>query len=300
MEKPDLINNAGQAGALTQEEAAAIQAKLWRLLQRRTVLYTMGESSSVRVETAQELLASISFLLRGYLAQKHLPMQSLLNADEEAVFAEALQLAQAKVEQGKELLRRVQQGLPAVQNRSLADTLCAINAFFPQYDVRFFAHRIPADIDYQLSCAVPQSLHGINYIIAYLQRLLIENTIVCCYNAKEVNAVLAAYCPSPYEQLINLYEPVLTNALGQILLGKSGTELRLTQQEQAALAALLDAMPPREMQAALRTAAKRLYSMLELHAEKAQGYMEHTAQSLYPRICAALARQSVEGIFLSW
>ena len=48
----------------TAAEQAVIQGKLWQLLERQTQRYTMEESASVRVETAQELLESLLYCLR--------------------------------------------------------------------------------------------------------------------------------------------------------------------------------------------------------------------------------------------
>lgn len=49
---------------LTETEANQLLEKLWCLLAKRTERYTMGDSTSVPVETAQELLASICFTLQ--------------------------------------------------------------------------------------------------------------------------------------------------------------------------------------------------------------------------------------------
>ena len=48
----------------TAAEQVVIQGKLWQLLERQTQRYTMEESASVRVETAQELLESLLYCLR--------------------------------------------------------------------------------------------------------------------------------------------------------------------------------------------------------------------------------------------
>jgi hypothetical protein len=66
-------------------------------------------------------------------------------------------------------------GLPAIENASLRDTMRGIRLFFRRYDLHFFAHQIPTVLDYQLSHAVPDSFLGIEYIVEYLRRLIIEN-----------------------------------------------------------------------------------------------------------------------------
>ena len=46
---------------ITEEEKIFIEIKIWNLLGKWTGRYTMGDSTSVPVEIAEELLKSISF-----------------------------------------------------------------------------------------------------------------------------------------------------------------------------------------------------------------------------------------------
>lgn len=48
---------------ISNEEKEIIQISLWKLLGKVTERYTMGDSSSVPVEVAEELFKSICFLL---------------------------------------------------------------------------------------------------------------------------------------------------------------------------------------------------------------------------------------------
>ena len=53
----------GLTAPLTGEEALAYQTRLWQLLARQAERYTMGESSSLRRETAQALLETVGLSL---------------------------------------------------------------------------------------------------------------------------------------------------------------------------------------------------------------------------------------------
>lgn len=46
---------------ISDEDRILIEAKLWKLLGKRTERYTMGDSTSIPVEIAEELLNSIFF-----------------------------------------------------------------------------------------------------------------------------------------------------------------------------------------------------------------------------------------------
>lgn len=69
----------------TGEETQRFLEKLWQLLAKQTERYTMGDSTSVPTETAQELLASICYTLQFEMAQSGFTPRDLLNSDLYAV-----------------------------------------------------------------------------------------------------------------------------------------------------------------------------------------------------------------------
>ncbi|MGE4485925.1 MAG: DUF6179 domain-containing protein [Oscillospiraceae bacterium] len=285
---------------LSQEEQSVIQLKLWRLLSRWTGLYTLGDSSSVRTETAQEILSSIWFLIRLYLKESAKPAKYLVAADVEEVLAQAIVIAEQKIGKGKELYKAACLSMPDVGNISLFDTLKGIGSFFKRYDCRFCAHQIPCDIDYQLCLPVPETLCGIEYITEYLRRLLIENNFIRHFKKEDVIGLLKVYCPDYKGLLINLYEPVLTNAAGLILIHKEASRLNITESEKSKILALLVCLTGKEVHALLSRAAEKLSDELEISSYDEREYMQQTALGLYPRIKAALTVKNIDGIFMSW
>ena len=71
---------------LTETEANQLLEKLWCLLAKRTERYTMGDSTSVPLETAQELLASICFTLQFEMEVSRLSSRDLLGKELNIVF----------------------------------------------------------------------------------------------------------------------------------------------------------------------------------------------------------------------
>lgn len=59
---------------------------------------------------------------------------------------------------------------PTWGSLSLHDTLRSIGRGFRQYDVRFFAHRFPCEIDYQPAIPVSETQKGLSYVNLYLRR----------------------------------------------------------------------------------------------------------------------------------
>ena len=292
------ILNGGLSEALTEEDEINIQAKLWQLLARRTELFTMGESSSVRVETAQELLQSISFCLDLYLKQSGNTKKLLAIADLEELFKLGQKALEEQIELGKRLYSKACLTAPEIENISYKDTLRSISGFFKRYDYRFLAHSIPCDIDYQLCHAVKENLQGVEYINQYLGRIIIENEFVRKFEKNKTESLLKSYCSDYKGLLINLYEPIAVNAIGLALLHEKSKTLDITALDAQRLKELFEPLTVTPAKRALCDAADRVCSELGIIDASSARYLKRTAEGLYPRIEAALRHGNLGGIFL--
>jgi len=288
------------SAALTDDDVQKIHNKMWRLLAHRTDRYTMGDSSSVSVETAEELLKSISFTIAVYLKASGSPPSLLLECDDIQKLMDAgwLEL-KAQMETGKKLFHEVIRCAPQVDNRSYHDTIEGIGTFFRKYDYRFFAHMIPCDIDYQLCHAVSEELQGIEYINEYLKRLYMENTFCNQFEVGMVISLLKRYCPDYEGLLINMFEPVAVNAIGLALRGGAIACLDMTPYDRRELLARFNKWSKADAMRELRAAADKVCAQLSMEDGFSIKYLRKTARDLYPRITAALPSGSLEGIFLS-
>ena len=96
--------------------------------------------------------------------------------------------------------KRICELMPPLRNVSLRDTLGSIGKISALYDIRFRAHEVPCDTQYQLSCPVDDSLIGIDYLEAWISELLKE---VAVYIG-QLYSVLERFC-SDYRGLhVNL------------------------------------------------------------------------------------------------
>ncbi len=78
-----------------------------------------------------------------------------------------------------------------------------------RYDTRFAAHVVPCDIDYQLSEPVDPGLLGIDYVEAYLARLLVEARWIARFDVEGCIAVLERACPDYRGMHVNLCDLLL-------------------------------------------------------------------------------------------
>ncbi len=284
--------------ALSSDEAFEIQIKLWNYMSRQIKLYTVGDSSSVPIETAQELLHSMVFTINLALKEKGLAYSSLLSLDIEETLALGLEVIKRKIEEGKALLEAVCLSAPEIDNISYWDTYKGIQFFFKKYNSLFIAHQIPCDIDYQLCHPVSESFLGIEYINEYLRHVSIENSILKLFDSTLVTSLLKR-CYTDYVDLpVNLCEPVIINAAGLIFIDKSPFALNFSSTDIAVIISKLSQMTETESLAALTNAGKNLCSAFGIENGRAANYVIQTVASINHRLRTAVGAGDISNIFI--
>ena len=230
----------GLTAPLTGEEALACQARLWQLLVRQAERYTMGESTSVCQETAQALLTSLRLSLEAYFREQGLPHRVLLTGDPEQLLRAAEETVRRQVRRTQLLYQRACCCVLQEESLSLRETLDSIGGFFRAYDPRFFAGEIPCDIDYPLAQCVTESLEEVQYIRAYLDRLLVENAFLGRFAPQSLQRVWAAAIPGHRVHPLNLYEAAATAALVVTMAEGDLFELALTAEQEEILDMIQD------------------------------------------------------------
>lgn len=271
----------------TEEERLAIEKKCMALLARRAARYSMGDSTSLPEDTALRLLRSLRYVV----GQCGLSPTALAAADWNTLYEQGLACLHTKLDQGRKLYLAAHATLPDVGNRSLKETMDEIADFFRRYDVRYFAAEIPCDIDYQLCCPVPEELCGIDYIILYLRRILIENDFLHRFSSQALIAFLEREMPEYRELILNLYEPVAAMAVGLTLAREPVEGLMLTQEGRQQIAQQFLQLQKAEADTELTKAAWALAGHLAITLPQGREYLISAARELRPRIMAALNRR---------
>lgn len=140
----------------SEAESRHLMERLWALLAEQTEKYTMGESTSVTVETAQELLHSLWYTLTLAAEEANIPQERLLTNDLPSLIEQGQEILRDKLEQTKKLWETVCCTAPPVQNVYYTDTLRGIGEYFKHYDLLYFAHQKPPCIDYPLLLPVSE------------------------------------------------------------------------------------------------------------------------------------------------
>ena len=101
------------------------------------------------------------------------------------------------------------------------------------------------------------------------------------------------------EAYLNLCEQPLTNALGLTLLGKDVRSLSTGKAEQEGLLYLLRSRTREQRRQLLRGAAIKLCGELQISDAWSRGYVTAFAESLLPRLGAALSAEDLSNIFIA-
>ena len=174
-----------------------------RLFSGLVMLRTHGASSPISEFEAVQLANSLCYVL----GSSDLPPDSLKNAlanDPFTFYVRQVKHLEVRVEALLVIWKRVCELMLPLRNVSLRDTLGSIGKIRALYDIRFRAHEVPCDIQYQLSCPVDDSLMGIYYLEAWISELLKEAIWIAQFTSGSCISVLERFCPDYRGLHVNL------------------------------------------------------------------------------------------------
>ena len=269
-----------------------ITEALYSLLSAQCKSFTGGQSSSLSVETVEALLSSICFSLSCF-ANKY-GQNALLKIPPEKALEGARDILKKRIQLCKTLYLTLLRLPFQPDNVSYRDTVNGMENFFKKYDYYFFADQIPCDIDYQLCLPVSESLWGVEFLTEYIKRLICEGRFCGAFQRYEITALLANFGSRNHELLINVFTPVLSNALGRVLLGHDISTLEVTPDGIEKLFSMFAGLKYEEALPIVDKASKLLCSRVGFSGYNAE-YVTESARTLIPRIC----RCDPKGLFLS-
>ncbi len=287
------------ARPLTQQEASALGDGLHELFCEQARALTMGQSSSLPQETAAELMASILYTL-GVQKDKPESFASLLGASLPERLAQGHRKLVQKTEQAKAMAARLCLNVPDPGCIALRDTLSSILRGLEHYDARFFAHRVPGDIDYQLLIPVPETTLGIDYILAYLTELACEFRFLSRFPLHRVLALLDGMSTRWRELVCNLCVPVANNALGLAMLGENPLRLHISIAQREALTRLLSTMTEGMIENKLMVCADKLTVGLLSGDASIARLLRAQARDFAPGLHAAAQAEDLSHVFFSF
>lgn len=300
-----LLDEACQSKHISEADLQNFQVQIMDVLKDMIIRYTSGESSSVPVETAQNLLMSALFCMDVFCMSFPTPehcLSELQTISMKVVYEKGLALVRSMVDETKQLFK-------GIRSSKISTPLVAYNStinysipyFFTHYDATFNAHETTADIDYPLAYD-DMDARGILYIKQYLEKLKIENQFCKLFAENNIDKLLENYgkiyrIDYP-EFLLNIFEIVLTNSVFSVMLGKDARNLAIFESQLKLLNRKLSQLDIMEIPSALKTAMDILIDELGITSPQMRAYIHQCENGFVPRLMNSLKQDSLKQLII--
>lgn len=298
-----MLQEAYNNKMISDAELEKIQLQVVELLNKQVESFTGGESSSVRTETAQNIMQSICYCISIYLksiSDIDFIITQLRQKPLAELYQKGRKLIDRQIKCAKVLLHAVSKNKIQTNNYAYNETIDnGLPPFFSCYQPDFGAHETPGSIDYPL-CIDKMDLLGIEYIYGYLQKLLWENQFCANFTSYRINCVLRAYDKHFDDLLINIFERVFINALGCVLSDSNIFELNIAPDDIKHLQTKVKMLSKDELDDELLEAAKKLFLALNIKSELVQTYIIEATKEISTQIRNAIALNQLDTMFISY
>ncbi|OPY56331.1 MAG: hypothetical protein A4E55_02158 [Pelotomaculum sp. PtaU1.Bin035] len=230
-----LLKEGSRAGLIDRRAIDNIQAQIMSLLASLIIRHTKGESTSVKVETAQSIFMSMLYSIDACISRFNNPEDAidfLKTHSVEDIYKKGFALVVSCLDETTALYREVKEkklNIPVKAYHSTIDE--ALPEFFKSYDAVFKAHDTMASMDYPLLLD-DMRVKGIFYIKQYLEKLEIENQFCSLFADKDIGKLLAnyggVYRIDYRETLINVFEILITNSIFSVLCSSEADRLNIS------------------------------------------------------------------------
>lgn len=295
-----LLEAACSGGLLSESNMQKIQMDLFVLLADFTDKWNRGESSSIRLEKAQDILSSISFVLGVQLKSYPTPEQAvyaLRNTSLKSIHEKGMQIIRKKLEISRMTQQRIINNMLKTPNVYYRSTIMGgIHGFFKLYNPLFTAHEIHITADYPVHIGRPD-LNGIEFIESYLHCLEAENAFCALFNPCDIHNLLCGLTQDYQNIPMNLYEPVLLSALGLILTCHIPDRLNLTKSDLKLLYHVFTDKSDIEMQTCLEDSITGLTEIMKI-TKNSKNYAFIAVKKCIPTIKMAVTMGTLDKVFL--
>lgn len=298
-----LLKEAYSQGILNDLEAENIQLQCINFLAKKCEKFNDGMSSSIRVEIAERIMESNLYTIGLYL--KSLPdVQCAINELKTLLISEMYEkgkkLINTKFASTNHLYKMVQKNKLTTINYSYNATLSdsGIGSFFKLYNPDYGAHDCASSVDYQL-CNPITDLVGVEYIQKYLESLYLENKFCRNFAAEYIHKLLYGYYEGYKDLLINIFEHVLTAAIGCVLAKRNILGLDISQEEVQSLQNELSKDDAPLIALKIQNAAAGVLEDLNIQSPSLQGYIEKSLSKITTNIIHAVKTNTLGKTFVS-
>ncbi len=300
-----LIKAGLRAGRVSKEEVEYFQLQIMDILKDLILRYTKGESTSVKVDTAADILNSIIYSIDAGLQSINDPdaaFQIIKNGAVWQVYDKGLALVKACFEESKTLYRNLRKSRLRVGLEAYDLTIDeGLAIFFDKYGPVFEAHHTMASIDYPLLFD-DMSIQGVFYFKRYIETLSMENRFCKMVPEEEIKKVLMAHGrihQMDYTKiLINIFELVLSAVFFAVLSEENPVTLVMSDMKYRVLATKLNSLSSVQLDMIIDEGLNMVMHAMGINEKELSDYIRKYKDTLKTRLASALATDSLKNFVL--
>lgn len=294
-----LLEQAFSKELISSVEIERIRYECLELLAYTTERYNFGDSSSIQVEKAQELMKSIFYTVSLSLKEYQYPDDAVVALQQKKV-KELYQIGRKIIDKmmftTKTIHKKLISELIDTPNLYYSSTIKeGINGFFKLYDPDYFAHETHITADYPLSRQTSQ-LDGIEFIRTYVVSAFYENQFMRFFSADSIHHLLCGYEKNYEELVINLYEPILTACIGCVIAETDIRSLDITTSGMKRIESIFRSKTKKECAVILSNAVTKLCDRLQC-SDKLKLYMKYGVAVPARKIELAANNNTLDQVF---
>lgn len=298
-----LMEVAFKRGLITEGDIQRVQIDCLVLLAKKSATYNSGESSSIRIEYAENILQSIMFTIGVALKTEDIPDDALKQLCAQCI-SKIYEVGRKKIDRMLKvtsmLHKMVVKNMISTENHTYNSTLIGgINGFFKLYNPEYSAHEIHITADYPTSNPITD-LAGIEFIEKYLEAIFYENMFCSKFPVENIHSMLCGYMRGYSELVINLFTFVLTNAIGCVMLHKSPYGLNISKQETEYLCYHLASMTREQLTHEILLACNAMCLGMDFVGDALKEYIERALPNITSNIFFAAENGTLEKVFLEF
>ena len=297
-----ILQEAYTYGLLNDFDIENIQLQCIEFLAYKSRRYNGGDSSSIRVETAESIMKSNLYTMGLFL--KTFPdadyaVSKLKTTMVPELYKKGRELIKEKVHITENIYKIAKSNKIITSNYTYNVTLSdkGVGIFFRLYSPDYAAHEIPASIDYQL-CNPVTDLTGIEFIQKYLENLFLENEFCNYFEPRVMHHLLYGYDNGYHDLLINIFEQVITAALGCALSNRSVKKLDISKEEIQLLNSELTRHDDYAIALTIYKANEKILQELNITSTPLQRYIAMSLPRITSNIVQAVKTNTLDKTFI--
>lgn len=296
-----LLEEAYNKELLNDNDIERLQYECLNLIAYKTERYNSGDSSSIRVEKAQSIMTSNLFTIGLWLKSFPNPDDAVIALQNESIkdlYQKGRNHIDVLISDTKTVHAKLLHQLIDTKNVFYRSTLeGGISGFFKLYYPDYTAHEIHITADYQLFNHAPK-LAGIEFIKAYVEAAYWENLFCSYFTSDDIHHLLCGYMEDYEELLINIYELVLTAALGCIIAGADAHRLDVSEVETKFFYSIFSKKTKTEILSIITNALVELNCIFQFSHELML-YIKNSLPIIAGMIEIAVRKKALDHIFFS-